>query len=142
MTELERITRGFEIIVVWRASLTVLNNGESGSTERRGYGRGWHALFFTDVCCLDRPIQRASSSEMLAHGRIARTHLERGVPARPVCRHTTRLALGPCRAFTSANRELLVGDAVALTSFTLYKQISAIALSPSFEGEPDRAFCE
>lgn len=35
---------------------------------------------------------------------------------------------------TSINPELLVGDCIVLTSFSLYKQIAAIVISPSFPG--------
>eukprot|EP00955_Chlamydomonas_euryale_P117856 366501-Chlamydomonas_euryale.AAC.37 len=42
------------------------------------------------------------------------------------------------RANVVANREVAVGDAVALTSFSLYKQISSIVMSPGFEGPRTR----
>lgn len=35
----------------------------------------------------------------------------------------------------SNQREVAVGDAVVLTTFSLYKQISGIVMSPGFEGE-------
>jgi hypothetical protein len=42
--------------------------------------------------------------------------------------------MSAARAANFGNRELIVGDVLALFLFCLYKQIMAIVMSPSFEG--------